>query len=105
MKTLHVAPGYSARGSLIQALQGAGLDDEVIGFPDDLSCGPIDTDDSQQRAAWWPPYYADQDFEHIGVFWERLTTSEERLVLWFSRNSAREFAGFLAWADRLGDRP
>lgn len=105
MKTLHVAPGDSAGGSLIRTLQSEGLDDDVISFRDDLSCGPIDTDDPQPRAAWWAPYYADEDFEHIGAFWDRLTTSKERLVLWFSRNSAREFACFLACVDRLGNRP
>ncbi len=76
-----------------------------MGCRDDLSCGPIDSDDPQPRAAWWRPYYADKDFDHIGDFWDRLTTSEERLILWFSRNSAREFACFLACADRLGERP
>ena len=103
--TLHVAPGDSARGSLREAIALAGLDDEVFACRDDLSCGPIDTHDLQPRAAWWAPYYADEDFTHIGAFWDRLTTSEDQLVLWFSRNSAREFACFLACADRLGNRP
>jgi hypothetical protein len=103
--TLHVASGDSACGSLIQALQGADLNEDVIAFPDDLSCGPIDTNDPQTRVAWWAPYYSNRDFNHIGAFWDRLMVSEDRLVLWFSRNSAREFACFLACADRLGSQP
>jgi len=103
--TLHVAPGASAAGSLIQALQRAGLNEDVIGFPDDLSCGPIDTDDPQARIAWWAPYYSNRDFDDIGAFWDRLLASKDRLVLWFSHNSARELACFLACADRLGSQP
>ena len=105
MKTLHIAPGGSAAGSMRQAFSEAGLEDEVLAFRDDLSCGPIDPGDPAVRAAWWAPYYSDDDFEHIGNFWDRLTTTAERLVLWFSRNSAQEFACFLACADRLGNRP
>jgi hypothetical protein len=105
MRTLHIVPGDSARGSLLKALRDAGLDDDVMGCRDDLSCGPIDSDDPRPRAAWWAPYYADKDFDHIGDFWDRLTTSEERLILWFSRNSAREFTCLLACVNRLGERP
>ncbi|MDF2119576.1 DUF1835 domain-containing protein [Roseiarcaceae bacterium H3SJ34-1] len=41
MKTLHIAPGDSAGGSLQQAVIDAGTDDEVLPWRDDLSCGPI----------------------------------------------------------------
>jgi Protein of unknown function/Domain of unknown function (DUF1835) len=88
-----------------QALRDLGLDDEVLAFRDDLSCGPIDPDDPATRAAWWAPYYSNEDFEDIAAFWKRLTTGDDRLVLWFSRNSAHEIAGFLACVDRLGERP
>jgi hypothetical protein len=37
MRTLHIAPGDSAGGSLRQAIQIAGQDDEVLAFRDDLS--------------------------------------------------------------------
>lgn len=40
MRTLHIAPGDSAAGSLRQALRIAGRDDELLAFRDDLSCGP-----------------------------------------------------------------
>jgi hypothetical protein len=39
MRTLHIAPGHSAGGSLHQAIRGAGRHEEVLFFHDDLSCG------------------------------------------------------------------
>jgi hypothetical protein len=41
----------------------------------------------------------------IPAFWDRVVGADERLVVWFGRHSAMEFAFFLAWADRLGERP
>lgn len=106
MTTLHIAPGDSAGGSLCQAIRGAGLNEEVLRFRDDLSCGPIDSDDNSARIAWWARFYdiADvtSDFE---TFWNRVETTGDKLVVWFGRHSASELAFFLALADRLGDRP
>jgi hypothetical protein len=106
MKTLHIAPGDSAGGSLIRAIRDAGQDDEVLPFRDDLSCGPIDRDEPSARAAWWDQFYEASDVAAtLGEFWERVATTEDRLVVWFGRHSARELAFFLAWVDRLGERP
>ena len=106
MKTLHIAPSDSAGGSLREAIEGAGRDDEVLAFRDDLSCGPIDPDDPAVRGAWWARYHSDSDAGNvIAAFWNRIATTEDRLVVWFGRNSASELAFFLAMADRLADRP
>jgi hypothetical protein len=106
MKTLHIAPGDSAGGSLIRAIRDAGQDDEVLPFRDDLSCGPIDRDEPSARAAWWDQFYDASDVAAtLGEFWERVATTDQRLVVWFGRHSARELAFFLAWVDRLGERP
>ena len=108
MKTLHVAPGDSAGGSMLQAIRNAGRADEVLRFRDDLSCGPIDMDDPTARAAWWSRFYDDDDgmfMAYDASFWSRAATTDERLVIWFGRHSASELAFFLAMADRLGDRP
>jgi len=105
MKTLHIVPGYSAGGSLQAAIHGAGRDDAVLKWPDDLSCGPIDPDDPALRASWWD-YGEGWDLAaELRAFWERVIGAEERLVVWFSRHAASELAFFLAWADRMGDRP
>jgi Protein of unknown function/Domain of unknown function (DUF1835) len=107
MNTLHIAPGHSAGGSLRQAVRAAGLNDEVLFFRDDLSCGPIDSDDLAPRVAWWTRFHDDWEPEAapLKAFWERVTTADDRLVVWFGRHSALELAFFLAWADRLGERP
>lgn len=105
MRTLHIVPGYSAGGTLETALRNAGRDDAVLKWPDDLSCGPIDPGTPEQRDAWWDH---GEDWDLAGkllAFWQRVETAEERLVVWFGRHSAAELAFFLAWADRLGDRP
>jgi hypothetical protein len=104
--TLHIAPGDSAAGSLIHAIKDAGCDDRVLSWRDDLSCGPITSDAPQERAKWWAQFYDDRDIEaDLKAFWERVSTTDDRLVVWFGRHSASELAFFLAWADRLGDRP
>lgn len=106
MRTLHIAPGDSAGGSLLQAIRDAGRDEEVVRWLDDLSCGPIDPDDPSVRAAWWAPFHSGRDIEGaLRAFWDRVTTTDDRLVVWFGRHSASELAFSLAWADRLGERP
>ena len=105
MRTLHVAPGDSAGGSLRQAIRDAGRDEEVVSCRDDLSCGPIKSDDQSARAAWWARFYDVPEFEgDFKTFWNRVTTTDDRLVVWFGRHAAGELAFYLALADRLGDR-
>jgi len=105
MDTLHIAPGLSAGGSLRQAIRAAGRRDEVLPFPDDFSCGPIASDDPTVRASWWAQFHDDVLVsEGLRTFWKRATDFEGRLVVWFSRHSAMEFAFFLAWADRFKER-
>ena len=107
MGILQIAPGHSAGGSLRQAIRAAGRQDEVLFFRDDLSCGPIDSDDLAPRREWWSRFYDEWEIEaaQLKAFWERVMTTDDRLVVWFGRHSARELAFFLAWADRLGERP
>ena len=106
MTTLHIAPGDSAGGSLFQAIRGVGRTEEVLRFRDDLSCGPIDSDDHSARMAWWARFYEMPEVENdIETFWNRVATTGDRLIVWFSRRSASELAFFLALADRLGNRP
>jgi hypothetical protein len=103
---LHIAPGSSAGGSLIEAVRASGRSDNVLSFPDDLSCGPIDSDDASSRATWWASVFDDYIGEdQISAFWKRVTSTSDRIVVWFGQHSAREHAFFLALADRLGDRP
>lgn len=106
MATLHVVPGDSAGGSLRYAVREAGRSDEVVSFLDDLSCGPIASGDPAERAEWWGRFYDDRDVEdHLTAFWDRVSATDEQLVVWLGRHRASELAFSLAWAERLGDRP
>lgn len=105
MTTLHVTPSDSAGGSLRRAILDAGQDKEVLPYRDDLSCGPIDPDTPSVRAGWWAPYYEAQEVERtLRAFWDRVATTDDRLVVWFGRHSAFDLAFFLCRADRLGER-
>ena len=104
MRTLHIAPGDSAGGSLREAIRGTGRKEEVLPCLDDLSCGPIDPDEHSVRVAWWAQFYERPEVD-LEAFWNRVATTDDRLVVWFGRHSACELAFSLAWADRLGDRP
>jgi hypothetical protein len=106
VKTLHIAPGDSAGGSLRHAVRQVSPDDEVLSFLDDLSCGPIASGHPAERAEWWGRYYNDRDIEaRLAAFWDRISAADEQLVIWFSRFCAKELAFSLAFADRVGDRP
>jgi hypothetical protein len=109
---LHIAPGLSAGGELRQALRRAGRSDEVLACCDDLSCGPIDPDNPSVRLDWWRNFESCDGYDgymavfgQIPAFWDRVTSTGERLVVWFGRHSAMELAFFLAWADKVGERP
>lgn len=102
---LHIAPGDSAAYSLRLAVRVSGRSDNVIAFRDDLSCGPIASEDSSVRSTWWTTVQDWYDRPDIAPFWKRITSTPDRLILWFSRHSALEHAFFLGLADRLGDRP
>ncbi|MBN9486507.1 MAG: DUF1835 domain-containing protein [Alphaproteobacteria bacterium] len=106
MGTLHIAPGDSAGGSLQSAIRDSGRNEGVLRNLDDLSCGPIDSEEPSARAAWWERFYDMPEVEgDLKAFWDRIATSDDRLVIWFGRHSASEFAFFLAFAHRIGDRP
>lgn len=105
MTTLHIAPGYSAGASLRQAIRDASLSDDLLRWPDDLSCGPIDTDDSVSRAVWWG--HTDENWKLdslLNAFWDRVAESEDKLVVWFARHYAMEASFFLNMANRLGGK-
>lgn len=104
MKTVHIARGDSAGGSLRCAIRDAGQNAQVLSWPDDLSCGPIALGEPSERAEWWAPFYDDRDIEgELTSFWDAIAASN-RLIIWFGRHRASELAFSLAWADRLGER-
>jgi len=91
---------------LIQAIRDIRPQDDVLRWPDDLSCGPIDTDQASARAAWWGYDAEDWNFElALNEFWGRVLSSRDELVVWFARHAADELAFFLNWVDRLNEHP
>ncbi|MBR0663593.1 DUF1835 domain-containing protein [Roseomonas hellenica] len=101
---LHIVPGHAATWRLRAAVRSSGRTDQVLGFLDDLSGGPIDSEDGSQRARWWASMHDESDID-IDDFWRQVASTPDRLIVWFGRHSASEHAFFLALADRLGDRP
>ncbi|TPN89647.1 DUF1835 domain-containing protein [Mesorhizobium sp. CU2] len=104
---LHIAPGHSAGGSLRRAVRTSGRTDDVINYRDDLSCGPIDSEEPSARVRWWASIYDEYERHDVDLdgFWKQIMSTSDRLVVWVGRHSAQEHAFFLALVDRLGDRP
>jgi len=50
--TIHLVFGMAAAGSVRQAFSRIGRHERVLGFPDDLSFGPIDPPSARLRQAW-----------------------------------------------------
>lgn len=106
--TLHVVFNMSAAGDLRQALGRLGRRERVIGFPDNLSFGPIDPPSAPLRQAWIG-YELGYDFEEVvqmaDLFWAEATSPDALPVAWVSRHDAAEYCGFLEFIWRIGDTP
>jgi len=106
MGTLHVLPTDSAGRSMHQALRDLNRNDAVLVFPDDLSCGPIDSDELLPRVRWRSALHETAEIEAaLSSFWGMLCGPHQRVVLWFGRCAAAEFAFLLACVDRLASLP
>ncbi|WP_454700712.1 DUF3658 domain-containing protein [Agrobacterium burrii] len=103
---LHIVPSLPARGSLKKALSGGRAGDRILPFLDNLSCGPIASLASADRVSWWNEYFDwPQAADEFQDFWEQVDAAEDKIVLWFSKHSAQEFAFRLAWAAHMNGRP
>jgi hypothetical protein len=107
--TLHVLFDAFAADELRRALSQLGHDDRVVRLPDNLSFGPIDPPDPKLRQEWIEKYLGYKEPEditaEIETFWEQALEPGKRRVVWVSRRSTLEFAGFLEFLWRLGDGP
>ncbi len=106
---IHFVFSPSGGGSLREAIKASGSGDRVLTLFDDLSFGPITSIEPQQRAAWIS--------ENLGIDWDESwwrkdeyfwstarAMSDIPAVVWVNRNSATEFAGFLAFVSSKVDR-
>jgi hypothetical protein len=80
----------------------------AIALSDDLSLGPIDPYDPEARQAFFGALYAGTEYEAwyadevpaIRKFWDETRPGNARRVVWLTRRSAREYAGFLEFLSR-----
>ena len=106
---LHFVFTPSGAGCLLQALRKAGRSDPVITTYDDLSFGPINSSDPHVRAKWVADELGAPNWIEICTDSERVSDDarapDKRKIVWLTRRSAMEYAGFLDWLSRLGDAP
>ncbi len=90
-------------------MEQAGCEDRVIVLPDNLSFGPIDGVDFNARDEWTETTLGDlsdiYSREAQGAFWHDAFGEGVSRVVWLSKRSPQEFAGFLEFVWRLGDAP
>jgi hypothetical protein len=118
---LHIVFTEAGAVGLREALKASGRDDAVVCLADNLSFRPIDSTDPEARRTWvekelrftgWPSTpedEGDRGWEDVSVkaraFWNESFSQRHRKLVWMSRRSAMEYAGFLEWLWRLGDAP
>lgn len=106
--TLHIVFGASARDVLREAIARAGRRDRVIALNDDRSIGPIALGDAMQRAAWLDAELGEgwssvvQEDERS---WRDIAVHRGRCTVWVSRRRTGDYASFLDFLWRSGDRP
>jgi len=106
---LHVVFTPSGASILREALADVGRSDQTVSLSDCLSFGPIDPPDMTLRSKWverelgrarWDSVNLDTD-----TFWHESLSPSRRKVVWLTRRSAMEYAGFLEWLWRMDDAP
>ncbi|MBY6240434.1 DUF3658 domain-containing protein [Methylosinus sp. Sm6] len=104
----HVIFNMSAAGSVRQAFSRIGRHEHVLGFPDNLSFGPIDPPSARLRHAWIENELG-LDFGEViqmaDQFWAEAASSAALPVVWVSRLDAAEYSGFLEFVWRRGAAP
>ena len=106
--SVHVVFGMSAAGSVRNAFSRIGCGEPVLGFPDDLSFGPINPPSAHLRQAWVGKelgYEFGEVVEMADHFWAHATSTAALPVAWVSRRDAAEYCGFLEFVWRRGDAP
>ena len=106
---LHIVFTPSGAGSLRQALEDAGRDDQVVSSFDDFGVGPINPSDLPLRSKWMESELGWTGWDDLArdskTFWREALSRGPRKIAWLSRRSAMEYAGFLEWLWRMDDAP
>jgi len=106
--TLHVVFNMSAAGGVRQALSRVGRNERVLGFPDDLSFGPINPPSARSRQSWVENelgYDFDEVVQMADQFWVEAMSPGALPIAWVSRHNAAEYSAFLEFVWRQGDSP
>ncbi|MGH7123697.1 MAG: DUF3658 domain-containing protein [Stellaceae bacterium] len=76
---------------------------------DDLTFGPINPAEPRARVEWIAQGlgfdFGEVILAQIEGSWSEALGAADRRVVWMSRRSGRDYAGFLEWLWRLGDEP
>ncbi|HTH96257.1 MAG TPA: DUF3658 domain-containing protein [Stellaceae bacterium] len=104
---LHVTFSTWLAGQVRQAVQRRGLNDQVIGLEDCLSFGPINPADPLRRQRWLAAQLGHTEWqaEHRRFWQVALAKRPRHTIAWLYRRDAGEYAGFLEFIHRLGNRP
>lgn len=105
---LHFVFTVSGGGCLVQALRKAGRDDQVVVTSHNMQFGPIDPGDLASRAKWIENELGFTDCDRTSPsdrVWNEARFPDNRKVVWLTRRSAMEYAGFLDWLWVRGDQP
>lgn len=106
---LHVVFTPSGAGTLRDVLTAEGRNDGVVSLFDNLSFGPIEPSDHSTRPLWVEEQLGYADWDEVIAqsepFWRESLSPEPRKIVWMSRRSAMEYAGFLEWLWHAGDAP
>lgn len=107
--TAHIVFSEAGAIELRDALRELGRDDRVLEYPDELGFGPIAPPDPRVRAKWVADTLHDDGWHaivpHVEKFWADALAGNEHHVVWFSRRVTQDYAGFLEYLWRIGDRP
>jgi hypothetical protein len=106
-RVIHLTCGSTRSGIIRDALRLLGEDAQVIALSKDLSLGPINPPDPEQRKAWIRSVLHCPPGEHTDEeegSWTRATAPSAFPVVWFFRSDVWEYASFLECAFRVQGR-
>lgn len=107
--TQHITFSDSGRGTVRHALKDT--DCSVISLPDDLGIGPIQSYNIEARIDFYTDLcpkgkfagYADEMRTLSDTFWKSASEPYDTKVVWFSRRSVMEYAGFMEFLSQQDD--
>jgi hypothetical protein len=114
--TRHFVLGLTGAAPLRPALRMAGLKEKVFELDDDLSLGPIDPLDMDERIAFLQRIHGRPALgplelnwnwlsETASRFWEAAADQSARRVVWYAADRASEFCAMAEWVRRFGSQP